>query len=115
MLFDSKQLGLISSGLNALATEQKVILHNLANYETPGFKAKHVVFEDVLRGKQGRHHVEARVLTDNATEMRPDGNNVNSDTESLRLYQNYVQQSYLYSKVTSQINNYRYVLKSSAR
>ena len=115
MFFDSKQMRLISSGLNALSTQQQVILHNLANYETPGYKAKSVVFEDVLRGVQGKHQIEARVLTDEATEMRPDGNNVDSDNESLKLYENYVQQLYLYNKVTTQIGNYRYVLKSMAK
>lgn len=115
MLFDSKQINIITSGLDALSAQQKAILHNLANYETPGFKAKHVVFEDVLHGVDGQHKIVSKVVVDNQAEMRPDGNNVDSDAESIKLYENYTQQLYLYNKVTSQLNNYRYVLKSAAK
>lgn len=115
MMFDSKRMQIMTSGLDALATQQKTILHNLSNLETPGYKAKRVVFEDILRDKQGRYQVRHRVETSEDTARRPDGNNVDTDAESLRLFENYTQQQYLFQKISGQFNNYRYVLKSGPK
>ncbi len=115
MLFDSKSVGLMRSSLNGLALQQEVILHNLANLETPGYKAKSVSFKDVLKGEGDRYDMKAQIVTESGTSIRPDGNNVDADTESLKLYQNYVQQLYLYQKISGQFSNFRYVLNQSAK
>ena len=119
MLFDTRSLGMMRSSLEGLSVQQQVILHNLANVETPGYKAKYVSFEDTLKGTEaglkGRYDLKAHVLTDEATEIRPDGNNVDADTESLKLYQNYVQQLALYQKISGQFTNLRYVLNQAAK
>nr|WP_302819964.1 flagellar biosynthesis protein FlgB [Ruthenibacterium lactatiformans] len=115
MLFDSSSLGVMRGSLQGLALQQQAILHNLANLETPGYKAKYVTFEDTLRGENGKYDLKAHVYTDEATSIRPDGNNVDADTESLRLYENYVQQLYLYQKISGQFTNLRYVLNQSAK
>lgn len=119
MLFDTRALGLMRSSLQGLSVQQEVILHNLSNLDTPGYKARYVSFEDVLRGTEagesGRYDLKAHILTDTATEIRPDGNNVESDTESLKLYQNYLQQLYLYQKIGGQFTNLRYVLNQAAK
>ena len=47
--------------------------------------------------------------------MRPDGNNVDADAESMKLYQNYVRQLYLYQKISGQFTNLRYVLNQAAK
>lgn len=39
----------LSSGMDALWQKQQVISHNIANVETPGYKAKHVEFKEVLK------------------------------------------------------------------
>ena len=115
MLFDSKQFGVMRSSLEGLAIQQKAILHNIANVETPGYKAKNVSFEDVMKGQQGRYDLKAHIYTDTTTASRPDGNNVDADNESLKLYENYVQQLYLYQKISGQFSNLSYVLNQSAR
>lgn len=119
MLFDTGAIGMMRSSLEGLSIQQQVILHNLANLDTPGYKAKYVSFEDTLRGtqagKQGSYNLKAHVMTDEATEIRPDGNNVDSDTQSLALYQNYVQQLALYQKISGQFTNLRYVLNQAAK
>ena len=117
MLFDSKSFGIMKSSLDGLAIQQQAILHNLANLETPGYKAKSVTFQDVLAGEEtgGAYDLKAYITTDDTTSIRPDGNNVDSDTESLKLYQNYVQQLYLYQKISGQFTNLRYVLNQSTR
>ncbi len=119
MLFDTSAIGLMRSSLEGLSVQQQVILHNLANVDTPGYKAKYVSFEDTLKGTRagakGQYDLKAHVLTDEATEIRPDGNNVDTDTQSLALYQNYVQQLYLYQKISGQFTNLRYVLNQAAK
>lgn len=110
MLFDSKSFGLMRSGLEGLSVQQQVILHNLANVDTPGYKAKYVSFEDTLKHSKDRYDLKAYVYTDENTSIRADGNNVEADTESLKLYQNYVQQLYLYQKISGQFTNLRYAL-----
>lgn len=115
MFFDSKQFAMMRSGLEGLSLQQQTILHNLANLETPGYKTKSVTFEDVLRHSSDRYDLKARIYTEDGTTIRPDGNNVDSDTESLKLYQNYVQQLYLYQKISGQFSNLRYVMTQSAK
>ena len=115
MLFNSKPLGMMRSSLQGLSLQQEVILHNLSNLDTPGCKARYVSFEDTLRGMGDRYDLKAHVLTDEATSIRPDGNNVDADTESLKLYQNYVQQLALYQKISGQFTNLRYVLNQGPK
>lgn len=42
----------LSSGMDALWQKQQVISHNIANVETPGYKAKHVEFKEVLKRRR---------------------------------------------------------------
>ncbi len=115
MFFDSAQFSLMRSSLNGLNMQQQAILQNLANLDTPGYNAKYVSFENVLKDSEGKYDLKAYIVTDDTTSIRPDGNNVDSDTESLKLYQNYVQQLYLYQKISGQFSNLRYVMNQSAK
>ena len=76
MLFNTRSLGLMRGSLQGLSLQQEVILHNLANVDTPIYNAKYASFEDVLRGTEagtkGAYDLKAHILTDEATEMRPD-------------------------------------------
>jgi len=112
MLWNDKSISMLQSGIDALNLEQKLILHNLANADTPGFKAKSVEFKDILanthRGQDGSYHLQATVYEDN-NPMRPDENTVDADKESLALYENYVQQLAIYNKIGDQFSNMRYV------
>ena len=113
MLWNDSTITMLQSGLDALNMEQKLILHNLANADTPGFKAKSVEFQDILantrRGKNGAYHLQATVYQDN-NPMRPDENTVDPDKESLALYENYVQQLAMYNKIGDQFSNLRYAI-----
>ena len=120
MFYDSLSFNAMKSSLDALAIEQKVILQNLANYETPGYKSKNVSFENVLREASkkdgsGKYDFKAKIYAENNTVVRPDGNNVDSDAESLKLYQNYVQTMYLYQKISGKFTNMDYILEQSAK
>ncbi len=81
----------LSKTLDAEATRQKTIANNIANVETPGYKRQYVSFEEELRlvlerknghgVREGLMGLAPNVCTDNTSASRPDGNNVNIDTE----------------------------------
>lgn len=72
----------MTSALDALSMRQRVIAHNIANVQTPGFQASRVSFEDALASavRDGGGRVEATVQR-SLEPTREDGNNVNLDTE----------------------------------
>lgn len=91
---------LLSRLLSVTQKRQQVIMGNLANVETPGWKRKRVEFESLLADAMGKPTgdplaVEPEIVTDDLTPGRPDGNNVHMELElnSLRenrlLYQTY--------------------------
>ena len=49
--FSSNSMILMEKSMNYLWTKQAAISDNIANAETPGYKAKLVTFEDNLREK----------------------------------------------------------------
>lgn len=121
MFYDSKAFRSLESGLGAAYLQQQIASQNLANQETPGYKARSLVFEDVLnRTMQNNqtnspYHFKGRVITDNSTYTRPDGNNVDANTESLVLYKAYVQASYLTEKINGAFSNFNYVLNNALK
>lgn len=71
--------------LDAAALRQRVIADNLSNQNTPGYHRKEVVFEDLLREAKAAGTdlgaVEPRVLVDDLSAPKPDGNNVLPEQE----------------------------------
>lgn len=112
MLWNDYGLNLMQSGLDALALQQQMILQNLSNVDTPGYKAKSVTFDNILasvRGVQnGDYSLRATVYEENDP-MRPDENTVDADKESILLTQNYIQQMALYNKIGVSFSNMRYI------
>lgn len=120
MLYKNLEFKAMQNGLDMLWLKQKVISDNIANSETPGYKAKHVQFEEVMsetmKNQDGHSgHFRAAITTDQATSSRPDGNNVDMEKESLELWQTYAQYTYLTEKITSDFKNLRYVITQSLR
>ena len=120
MMYNNSEFKAMQSGLDMLWLKQKVISDNIANSETPGYKSKHVQFEQILteavQGKDGRSkRFQTTVTTDAATSIRPDGNNVDMEKESLELWQTYAQYTYLTQKISEDFKNLRYVITQSLR
>ena len=132
MLFDTRSTLTAQASLDALWTKTQVISNNLANVDTPGFKASNVTFEQSLRraeaavqNTEGRPVStggngssagtwRARVTQDNTSSVRVDGNNVSLEREQAELWKTYAQYSYLldrvgghYSNINSAIQNMR--------
>ena len=77
----------LHSALRGLSTRQRVIADNVANIQTPGFRAGRVDFESTLVDalSNGESPVaEATVSRSNAA-TRLDGNNVNLDEETVAM------------------------------
>lgn len=98
----------LGRGLTVLALRQRLLAHNIANAETPGYKRYDVRFDALLDERLRatplsmirthlRHMVPAStpstgegvppgaIYRETATTMRNDGNNVDMDAEMARL------------------------------
>ena len=83
----------LRAAMSGLAARQRAIANNVANVDTPGFKASEVRFEDALktavsRSKSGTNVDQASLSASasrstlvDATSTRADGNNVDIDRE----------------------------------
>ena len=110
----------MEAGINATWLQQQVHTQNISNYETPGYKSKSLIFSDVLsrtRGADGKRIASLSVdLVENTDlTIRPDGNNVDMDAESLTLYKAYVHYAMLLDKIKSEINNTNYVVNNAPK
>ncbi len=121
-LFSS--VNLLEKGVNTSLLRNEVISNNIANVDTPGFKASDVRFEDIMAQSLGtdtgslklsvtneRHisgigHVEnaeeAVVVRDSSTSAGMDENNVNIEHEMVELAKNTIQYFTLVSKMNSE-------------
>lgn len=124
MLYDNLQFNAMKSSLDALWLKQRIISDNIANYETPGYKAKSVAFQQELeqaeqknagRSNGDKIKFKAVVTTDDSSSIRPDGNNVNMEKESLELWRSYAQYNYLSDKLNAEFKNMRYVLNNALK
>ncbi|MGL5978955.1 MAG: flagellar basal body rod protein FlgB [Erysipelotrichaceae bacterium] len=120
-MFDSKSMKIMESGLDALWVRQKAISNNIANYETPGYKAKRVSFEEILASRTQNSQlsnikgVKMSVSEDPSTSERLDGNNVDMEQEQLELWETYAQYSYLSNQISNQFSNLRYVINNTGK
>jgi flagellar basal-body rod protein FlgB len=116
-------INLLQSALGASSLRQQVTANNLANSEVPGYKAKQVLFEDILKRKLAsqdqsnfvgkrtdiRHILigdssdipTAQILENSDTVMQNNGNNVDVDLEMTNMGKN----ALWYNSLTQQLNN----------
>lgn len=110
--------------LNFLWAKQQVTLNNLANNDTPGYKAKYVTFEEEFRKRltDARAGTSADIrrainsagytVHDTANETaRLDGNNVVVDSENVELVRSALQYQYVINSFNSDVTRLRTVIK----
>lgn len=117
--------------------KQKVISGNIANINTPNYKAKELVFEEELqKAKQSnslalatthpshiKHHKvdavtnpnQARVVEKKGLIEQNDGNNVNLDREMSDMAKNNVMFNAIQSSIKKDANWFRSVIDSSSK
>ena len=119
MFFNTKNFKVLEAGVQLTTVKQQLHLQNLANYETPGYKSKSLVFDDVLRmagqSTETADSISAEVITQDNFTIRQDGNNVDLEIESLELYKSYAQYSLLLDKIKGQFSNYSYVINCNMK
>lgn len=118
VFYNSSNFKLMEAGIKIAQAKQDMHTHNIANLDTPGYKAKAMVFKDVLTAEKNNRQEITGIsveIKDTASSSRPDENNVDYESESLGLYKTYVQQTMLLSKIKSQFENYSSVLNSSIK
>lgn len=129
MYFNSLDFKAMESSLNALSVQQQVITHNIANVDTPDYKAYEFSFENAMEDamqnlgtQDGRetysnssvYDFRGCITQDTSTENLVDGNNVDVEEESLKLYGTYVQHAAIINKFNSRIADFKYVLTQAS-
>lgn len=108
-MIESINFSLLQKSLDAVWLRQRVISNNIANIDTPGFKSQDVKFEELLKaGDTGIP--DPKIITNDDTSIREDGNNVDIDKENIELYRTQIQYEYLARKLTDEFSNIRMVL-----
>jgi flagellar basal-body rod protein FlgB len=117
-------INLLEKGMDASWTKNKLTLNNIANNDTPGFKASHAEFESVfrnaLKNDDGFHAKTTRPehydFSDMSGDMSPvvsqednltyrsDGNSVDIDYENLELAKNTILYNELATQIKSEFN-----------
>lgn len=125
MLFDTYSSQATEASLDSLWMKTQVISNNLANADTPNFKASSVTFEEVLSNAHRQKNKEGRELSTRDTEgsarkgaqfrttvvqdtwssVRVDGNNVQLEQQQSELWKTYAQYSYLLDRISGHYGN----------
>jgi flagellar basal-body rod protein FlgB len=86
-LFDNDLTQRIERYLDLAAKRQELIVSNMANVDTPGYRTRDLDFDAELRraSESVDSDSQPRVLEVEGLIQRPDGNNVNMDREGLLL------------------------------
>ena len=115
----------LEKGLNAAWTRNAVISNNLANIDTPGFKASEVEFEEIMAEAAGggetaitlavtdERHIQTRsgfadgdaaveVVSEGEISARLDGNSVDIEHEMVELAKNTIAYYTMVSKMNSE-------------
>jgi len=112
----------LQAAMSGLAARQRTIANNIANADTPNFKASEVRFEDALKSAisrgQGNSAADQSSLNRSisrsslldATATRADGNNVDIDREMELLGEANLNYSALTQVMTSRISTLRNVI-----
>jgi len=122
-----KPMDVIGKGLSASWQRNAVIRNNIANVETPGFKASYLEFESLFRkaaeeggfvgmrthekhiplGRGDINDVRPLIRQSRELSMRADGNNVDIESENVRMAQNSIYYNTLMEKLNGEIRRLR--------
>ena len=119
--FSSNSMILMEKSMNYLWTKQAAISDNIANAETPGYKAKLVTFEDNLREKleqalrsnAPRRNTRQVLSEAEVSVIRPeestrlDDNGVNVTEQMVELVRNAYQLQYVMNSISTDLATLR--------
>ena len=122
-----QSMDVMQKGLSASWKRNAIIRNNIANVETPGFKASYLEFESLFKraveesgfvgtrthpkhieiGTSSLDNLRPMILQSRDLSMRKDGNNVDIESENVRLAQNSIFYNTLMEKLNSEIRRLR--------
>jgi flagellar basal-body rod protein FlgB len=123
----SNTFRLLEQGIDYSSAKQKVIANNIANVETPGYKAKSIQFKDTLN--QELHKIEAyrtdprhfefsnqmrmpyKVVTNHNMSYMSNGNSVDIDQEMAEMAKNQIYYDALIEKLNGKFQSLKTVIK----
>jgi flagellar basal-body rod protein FlgB len=121
-MFESINFKAAEASLQALSMKQQVIMQNLANQDTPDYKQAEFKFSNVLEDAENRLDVtkadgeeysfQAGVYTNTERNILFDGNSVDTDEQSLLLYETYLQHSALIEKINGEFSKYSKIVST---
>lgn len=127
---------LLEKALDASVMRDEAINQNIANVDTPNYKRKQVLFEEVLRGAQGNNELAGnrtnsrhiaiggsdadsaspRMTEDSSTsKMRIDGNNVDVNLEMASLSKNSIRYSTIITKLNGEFRKLKSAISEGRR
>ncbi|WP_112180837.1 MULTISPECIES: flagellar basal body rod protein FlgB [Paraliobacillus] len=120
----------LQNGLDYATTKNQTIANNIANVDTPNYKAKDVVFKNVLNQEMdsgfqakrtnerhltfGSSESSSRIVSNNSTEYNHNGNNVDIDKEMTELANNQIYYQALVERMNGKLNSLQTVIRGGA-
>lgn len=115
-----------NKALDFVWKQQQLTVNNIANVDTPNYKAQHISFEDEFKNRlnhamksgnsstmeQAITQTKARVVASNNSK-RVDGNGVDMDVENVELVKTTLQYQYLVQAFNSDYNRLRTVIRGN--
>lgn len=109
MIVGANETEFLAAALRGLEAQRRAAEHNIANVETPGFKARKVSFEHALSEAMadGDAASAAITTTQSTAPGRIDGSNVELDDEMRALELNALQQQLINTAINSRYTRLR--------
>ncbi|ADU30763.1 flagellar basal body rod protein FlgB [Evansella cellulosilytica] len=125
-LFNNSTTSLLETALSASMTRHNTIAQNIANVDTPNYKAKKAVFSHELNSAMNNQRLaanrtdarhiefssrnstdEVQVIERNNTQYNHNGNNVDVDLEMAELAKNQIYYNTLIDRMNGRFNSIR--------
>ena len=119
-LFNTTAFKIVEQGISVMALNNKIIQQNIANADTPGYKTKYLYFEGILRDRLDARPTEkfkkelsigTAMFVDKRTKGRPDGNNVDNDTQQALFVMNKIRYDALINQMNAEFDLLRTAMK----
>ncbi len=124
----SSTITTLEQAMNYSTAKQKVISHNIANSDTPNYKAKSVSFNSefsrILKDSMQANKTDTRhydfkstnsksfsVFTQNSSSYNHNGNNVDIDKEMSELAKNQIYYNAVADRIGSKFNSLKTVIR----
>lgn len=115
-----------SKALDLVWKQQQLTANNIANVDTPNYKAQHISFEDELKSRlknaiqsqdssaieKAIESTQGTIITTTASK-KVDGNSVDADVENVELVKTALQYQYLIQAFNSDYNRLRTVIRGN--